>query len=139
MAAIHVVRTFAGLLFRGTPIWSWYLRLNGARVGRRVYVNSLFVSDHNMLDFGNDVVVGADVHLSGHTVERGTVYTGTVMVGDGATIGLGSMIDIDVVIGAHAQVGALSMVPKHARLEGNRVYVGIPAKPLEPPAILGTK
>ena len=71
MAASHVVRTFAGLLFRGTPVWTLYLRLNGARIGRGVYVNSLSVSDHNLLTFGDDVVIGAEVHLSGHTVEAG--------------------------------------------------------------------
>jgi carbonic anhydrase/acetyltransferase-like protein (isoleucine patch superfamily) len=36
------------------------------------------------------------------------------------TIGLGSMIDIDVDIGDTAQVGALSLVPKHSRLDARR-------------------
>jgi serine acetyltransferase len=139
MAATHVVRVFAGSLLRGTPVWTLYLRMNGARLGRRVYVNSLYVSDHNLLDFGHDVVIGDDVHLSGHTVERGIVKTGRVRLHDGVTIGLCSIVDIDVEIGPRAQVGALSLVPKHARLEGGAVYVGIPARPLSPPAILGTK
>jgi acetyltransferase-like isoleucine patch superfamily enzyme len=130
MAASHVVRVFAGGLFRGTPIWTLYLRMNGARLGRRVYVNSLSVSDHNLLDFGNDVVIGADVHLSGHTVERGIVKTGGVTLGDGVTIGLCSVIDIDVHVGQRAQVGALSFVPKHARLDGGQAYVGVPVKVL---------
>lgn len=144
LAASHVVRFFAGSLFRGTPVWTMYLRMNGARLGRRVFVNSLFVSDHNLLDFGDDVVIGAEVHLSGHTVERGVVKTGPVTLGAGVTVGLCSVVDIDVEIGAGAQVGALSFVPKHARLERGVVYGGIPAKPLpaqsrQPPAILGTK
>jgi serine acetyltransferase len=139
MAAAHVVRTFAGVLFRGTPVWSLYLRMNGARLGRRVYVNSLSVSDHNLLTFGNDVVIGADVHLSGHTVERGIVKTGPVTLGDGVTIGLASVVEIDVQAGPRAQVGALSFVPKHARLAADTVYVGVPVKALQPPAILGTK
>jgi serine acetyltransferase len=139
MAASHVVRLFVGVMFRGTPIWTLYLRLNGARFGRRVYVNSLFLSDHNLLTFGHDVVIGGEVHLSGHTVEGGVVKTGRVTLGDGVTIGLCSVVDIDVEIGARAQIGALSFVPKHARLEPGEVYVGIPVKPLHPPAILGTK
>ena len=139
MAASHMVRTLAGPIFRGTPVWTMYLRLNGARVGRRVYVNSLFISDHNLLEFGNDVVIGAQVHLSGHTVEAGVVKTGRVTLGDGVTIGLCSVVDIDVEIGPGAQVGALSFVPKHARLAAGDVYVGIPVKVLQPPAILGTK
>jgi acetyltransferase-like isoleucine patch superfamily enzyme len=139
MAASHVVRMFAGPVFRGTPLWTLYLRINGAHVGRGVFVNSLFVSDHNMLTFGNDVVIGSEVHLSGHTVEDGIVKTGRVTLGDGVTIGLCSVVEIDVEAGAGAQVGAVSFVPKHARLEAGQVYVGIPVKPLQPPAILGTK
>jgi acetyltransferase-like isoleucine patch superfamily enzyme len=127
MAAIHIVRVLAGTWFRGTPVWTLYLRLNGARIGRRVYINTTSISDHNLLTFGDDVVVGADVHLSGHTVERGYVLTGPVHIGRGVTLGLGSVIDIDVTIGDATQVGALTFVPKHARLESHAVYFGIPA------------
>ena len=132
MAAAHVVRVFAGPLFRGTPVWTMYLRWNGARLGRRVYINSLFVSDHNLLDFGDDVVIGAEVHLSGHTVENGLLKTGRVTLGRGVTIGLCSVVDIDVEAGPYAQVGAMSFVPKHARLAPGVVYAGVPVKPLQP-------
>ena len=130
MVATHIVRLFAGTLFRGTPIWSAYLRLNGARVGRRVYVNSLAVSDHNLLEFGDDVVIGGDVHLSGHTVEGGYVKTGRVCLRNHVTIGLGSVIGIGVTVGPDVQVGALSLVPKNVTLDRKGVYVGVPARHL---------
>lgn len=128
LVATHLVRMLAGPLFRGTPIWTWYLRLNGARLGRRVYINSLAISDHNLLEFGDDVVIGDGVHLSGHTVEAGVVRTGRVCVGHDVTIGLGSVISIGVDIEPHVQIGALSLVPKHTRVTGPAVYVGIPIR-----------
>lgn len=131
VAAIRVVRVFAGTLFCGSPIWTAYLRLNGARIGRRVYVNTTFLSDHNLLEFDDDVIIGADVHLSGHTVEAGIVKTGRVRLGSGVTIGLGSAVDIDVEAGAGCQVGALSFVPKHAKLDAGTLYVGIPVRRLD--------
>jgi acetyltransferase-like isoleucine patch superfamily enzyme len=127
MVATHVVRFIAGGLFRGSPIWTAYLRLNGARIGRRVYVNTVFVSDHNLLEFGNDVVIGGGVHLSGHTVERGVLKTGPVRLGSHVTVGTGTIVDIDVEAGPHCQIGALSLVPKHSRLDGHAVYAGVPA------------
>jgi acetyltransferase-like isoleucine patch superfamily enzyme len=130
MAAIHVVRVFAGTLFRGSPIWTAYLRLNGARMGRGVYVNTLFISDHNLLDFGDGVVIGSEVHISGHTVEHGIVKTSPVVLGDRVTIGLGSVIEIGVTIGRDTQIGALSFVPKHTTLPGAAVYVGAPVRQL---------
>jgi len=130
-ASIHLVRIVAGSLFRGTPIWTSHLRLSGARLGKRVYVNSLSVSDYNLLDFGDDVVIGGGVHLSGHTVEGGVVKTAGVRLGRNVTIGLGSVIEIGVEIGPDAQVGALSFVPKYAKLKGGLTYAGAPAIPLE--------
>lgn len=131
MAATHVVRVLAGPLIKGTPVWTTYLWLNGARVGRRVYVNTLAVSDHNLLAFDDDVVVGADVHLSGHTVEGGVVKTGCVHLETGVTIGLGSVVGIDVVVGRGTQVGAVSLVAKHSRLEGGGVFAGVPVKRID--------
>ena len=130
MTAAHIVRVLAGALFRGSPLWSFYLRLNGARIGRGVYVNSLSVSDHNLLEFGDRVVIGADVHLSGHTVEGGLLKTGRVTLGSDVTIGTGCVVEIDVAISAGAQIGALSFVPKRTRLDGGVVYAGVPARPL---------
>jgi acetyltransferase-like isoleucine patch superfamily enzyme len=130
-ASLHVARVLAGTLFRGTPIWTAHLRLGGARLGKRVYVNTLAVSDYNLLDFGDDVVIGDAVHVSGHTVEAGVVKTAQVRLGRNVTIGLCSVIEIGVDIGAGAQVGALSFVPKYTRLPGGVVYVGTPAMPVE--------
>lgn len=50
MVSVHIVRLFAGSVFRATPLWTFYIRLNGARLGRGVYINSLAVNDHNLLE-----------------------------------------------------------------------------------------
>lgn len=128
LAVIHVARVFAGTLLRGTPLWTLHLRLCGARLGRRVYINSLAVSDYNLLEFEDDVVIGGGVHLSGHTVEHGVVKTGHVRLGRGVTVGLASIVEIDVEIAAGCQIGAMSFVPKHARLTEPGVYVGVPVE-----------
>lgn len=130
MVAIHIVRVFAGSLFRGSPLWTAYLRLNGARLGRGVYINTVHISDHNLLDFGDRVIIGSEVHVSGHTVEDGVVKTGRVRLGHQVTVGLGTTIEIDVVAGDRCQIGALSFVPKHTTLEGGAVYVGAPVRRL---------
>jgi acetyltransferase-like isoleucine patch superfamily enzyme len=131
MTATHIVRLVAGTMFRGSPIWTAYIRMNGGRVGRRVFINTLSIADHNLLEFGDDVIIGADVHISGHTVEDGLLKTAPVRLDSNVTVGLGSVIDIDVEIGSHCQIGALTLVPKHSRLEGHAVYVGIPARRID--------
>lgn len=128
MAVLHVVRVLAGTLYRASPVWTAYLRWSGARLGKRVYVASLALSDYNLLEFGDDVVIGADVHLSGHTVEGGIVKTARVRLGREVTVGIGSVIDIGVDIGDACQIGALSLVPKGATLQPGAVYVGRPVR-----------
>jgi acetyltransferase-like isoleucine patch superfamily enzyme len=130
-ASNHLVRLVAGTLFRGTPLWTLHLRLAGARLGRGVYVNSLAVSDYNLLECGDDVVIGGSAHVAGHTVEGGVVKTARVRLGDRVTIGIGSVIEIGVEIGPDTQIGAMSFVPKHAKLPGGATYVGVPAAPIK--------
>ncbi len=126
----HLVGLFAGRLFRSTQLWSLYLRLNGARMGRGVFVNSLSIMDHCLLDLGDHVVIGSDVHLSGHTVEQGVVKTAPVRIGANVTVGVGSVIGIGVEIGPDCQVGALSVVPKFRVLEAGGTYAGVPVSPV---------
>jgi hypothetical protein len=45
------------------------------------------VADFNLLEFGDDVVIGDEVHLSGHTVEGGVVKTAPLCLGNNVTIG----------------------------------------------------
>lgn len=126
--SLHLVRVLAGTFLRTTPVWAFYMRLNGAKLGRRVWVNSLDVTDHCLLEFGDDVVIGGGVHLSGHTVERGLFKTAPVRLARGVTIGVGANIEIGVEAGPECQIGALSAVPKFQKLEGHSTYVGIPAR-----------
>lgn len=132
-ASIHVTRVFAGTFLRATPLWTLYLRLNGARMGRGVYVNSGTLSDHNLLDFGDGVVIGAGVHLAGHMVEGGVVKTGRVCLGRNVTIGVGAVVGIGVVVGDNTEVGALSMVPKHSVLAADAIYGGVPVRRIDAP------
>lgn len=137
MISTHVVRVLVGTFFRSTPLWTWYLRLNGATVGHGVYVNSLSVSDHNLLSFADRVVIGEGVHLSGHTVEGGIVRTGRVRLGEGVTVGLGSVVGIGVTAGPHCVIGAMSLVPKFTALDGHAVYAGVPVHKLDHSAPVG--
>lgn len=126
----HIARVFAGTLLRASPVWTMYLRLNGARIGRGVYVNTLGASDHNLLEFGAGTVVGSDVHIAGHTVEGGVVKTRAVLVGRNVTLGVGSVIMMGAEIGDGCRVGALSFVPKGARLDAGVSYAGSPVRPI---------
>ena len=56
------------------------------------------------------------------------VKTGSVRLGHGVTIGVGSVVEIGVAIGDGTQIGALSFVPKHTVLDPGSVYAGVPVR-----------
>ena len=128
MISTYLVQTLVGPFTQATLVWTWYMRLNGAAIGRRVWVNSLGVTDHYNITLGDDVVIGAGVHMSAHTVERGVVKIAPISVGAGSTIGLSTHVQIGVEIGERCQIGSMSLVPKYAKIEGPGTYVGIPVK-----------
>jgi acetyltransferase-like isoleucine patch superfamily enzyme len=131
MVATQIVRVLVGSSFRASPLWTLYLRLNGARIGRGVYVNTVSIADHNLIEIGDHTVVGAGVHMSGHTVEGGMVKTARLTIGRDVTLGVDAVVGLGVEIGDRCQVGALTFIPKYARLRAGQTYVGIPAHPLE--------
>ena len=133
----HFVRIFAGHLFRSSPLWTFYLRLNGARLGKGVYVNSLSIMDHHLISVGDGSVIGSDAHMSGHWVDGGVVRTEPIVIGSGVTIGINAVVGIGVTIEDGVQVGALSVVPKYAHLKAGKTYVGAPARELGPSADSG--
>jgi len=135
LMTIHVARVFAGPVFRATPFWSFYMRLNGARIGHLVWVNSLALMDHNLLDFGDGVVIGSEAHVSGHIIEHGRLKTARVTLGAGTVVGIGSVLGIGVETGVGTHIGAMSVVPKHTVLEAGATYAGVPVQRIHPPGV----
>ena len=96
------------------------MRLNGARLRRDVWVNSLSLMDRNLLELADGVTIGSDAHVAGHVVEHGILKTAPVTLGRNTLIGISRVVGIGVESGADVQVGALSVVPKFTYLEAGR-------------------
>jgi acetyltransferase-like isoleucine patch superfamily enzyme len=127
-ASISVVRIFCGEAMRATPLWTHYLRANGAKIARGVYVNTARLNDHNLLVLEEKAVVGGDAKLIAHLVERGYVRSQRVVMRKRAVLGINSVVGPGVEIGENSAVGALSFVPKGTKIPPNEVWGGVPAK-----------
>jgi acetyltransferase-like isoleucine patch superfamily enzyme len=127
-ASIQLVRVFAGEFMRTGPFWTWYLKANGAKIGKGVYVNSARLFDHNLISLHDKSVVGGDAKLIAHLVERGRVVATPVIVGKNAVIGVNAVVSPGVDIGENSAVGAMSFVPKHTKIPANEAWGGVPAK-----------
>jgi non-ribosomal peptide synthetase-like protein len=113
---------------RVTPFLPAYHRLMGARIGRRVQINTAVVADQNLLEIGDDSLIGGDVTLVCHSAERGHLVTAPVRIGRGVTVGLMAVVFPGCVIGDGAVIAAGSVLSKGTRVGPGEIWAGVPAR-----------
>ncbi len=113
---------------RLTPVLPLYHRLMGARIGRRVHINTAVVADQNLLEIGDDTVIGGDVTLVCHSAERGQLVTAPVRIGSRVTVGLMAVILPGCTIGDGAVIAAGSVLSKGTQVGPGEVWAGVPAR-----------
>lgn len=128
LLSTYAVSRLAGPFLRAVGLYKWFARGMGMKVGRGAILNSLNLYDMDLLEVGERAVVGGDAVLTGHVVEAGRLVRRRIRIEAGATIGLNAVILPGATIGRDAQVGAMSLVPKGARLEAGATYAGVPAR-----------
>ena len=69
------------------PLLPPALRLFGARIGRRTCVATTYLTEFDLVDIGDDAVVGRDVSLQTHLFEDRVMKMSTLRIGNGATVG----------------------------------------------------
>lgn len=113
---------------RLTPILPLYHRLMGARIGRRVHINTAVVADQNLLEIGDDTVIGGDATLVGHVAEGGHLIAAKVRIGRGVTVGLMAVIMPGCTIGDGAVIAAGAVLKKGEQVGPGEIWAGVPAR-----------
>ncbi|MFB7504273.1 hypothetical protein [Streptomyces broussonetiae] len=117
----------------GTPFLPPVLRLFGARIGRRTWLGTTYLTEFDLVEVGDDAAIGQDVSLQTHLFEDRVMKMSTVTVGPGASIGPRSVVLYDAVVGAGVRFGALSLVMKGEHLPPGTWWQGLPAEGLAQP------
>ncbi|MCE3550636.1 amino acid adenylation domain-containing protein [Pseudonocardia sp. RS11V-5] len=122
-------------LFRGTPLLPPALRLLGARIGRRTYLASTYLTEFDLVDIGDDAAIGRDASLQTHLFEDRVMKMSTVRIGAGATVGDRAIVLYDASVGEGTALEPLSLVMKGESLPAHTRWRGIPAEGVaeEPP------
>jgi acetyltransferase-like isoleucine patch superfamily enzyme len=129
-AIILLVRYTCINWMRVTPFINVFHRMMGMKVGRRVQINTAIIGDSNLIEIGDDTVIGGDATVVGHSAEKGNLVTGRVKIGSRVTVGLMAMVMPGVEIGDGAIIGANAFLPKGTVVAPGEIWGGIPAKKL---------
>lgn len=124
-----LIRSAPAAAFVGSPIYNVYLRLLGARVGRNVVIESRIIPVcTDLISFGDNAVIRKEAVLTGYKAQSNRIHTGTVRIGDGAYVGVASVLDIDTVMEDATQLGHASSLQSGQRAFEGKRYHGSPAE-----------
>jgi non-ribosomal peptide synthetase-like protein len=116
----------------GTPLLPPLLRLFGARMGRRVYLDTTWLTEFDLVAVGDDAQVGEWTSLQTHLFEDRVMKMSTLVVGPYASVGSRSVVLYDAALGAGCVLDALSLAMKGEALPGDSRWRGIPARRTDP-------
>src|SRR5262245_31477803 len=108
---------------------AWYYRGMGAKMPNSVLLGARArMSDPYFVELGENVTIGAEAVILGHLGHGREVILGRVFVGDGAIIGMRSVVLPDVRIGKDARVGAGALVARGTVIPDGETWAGVPAR-----------
>ncbi len=114
-------------MIRGTPLITQFYRGMGARIGSGTVIATTKISDCELLEIGDNCIIGGDCVINCHSAERGSLIRKRVRIGNRVTIGQYTTILPGVQIEDDVVVGANTLVPKNRILTAGNTYGGVPA------------
>ncbi|SIQ45372.1 non-ribosomal peptide synthetase terminal domain of unknown function [Rhizobium sp. RU35A] len=123
-----LIRTAPVVLFRGSPLYSLYLRLLGARLGRSTTIECRAIPVcTDLITIGENSILRKESIVLGYRAEAGYIHTGPIAIGRDAFVGVGCVIDIDTSIGDRAQLGHASSLQRGQHIPDDAHWHGSPA------------
>ncbi|WP_205863101.1 Pls/PosA family non-ribosomal peptide synthetase [Planosporangium thailandense] len=115
----------------GSPLMALYLRLLGAKVGRRTTIATSAISLPNMVKIGADASIGYGVSLRPWRVEDGWVNVAPIVVGYGAFVGANAVLEPGAVVEANAALGEQSVLGQGETVPIGERWSGSPPNPTD--------
>jgi hypothetical protein len=103
-------------------LYSWWLTLWGAKIGKLVYWSPrVEILDRNLIEIGDRVVVGYGVKISSHLINKEKIFIAPVSIGADSVIGGEARIAPGCVIEKDVVVKALSILEPLTVLKNNEI------------------
>jgi len=113
---------------RGTPFLAWYFRMMGTRVGRRVFFDTVQISEFDLVQIGDEACLNGDATLQSHLFEDRVMKMSHVVVGTHCVVGAESLVLYDTQMHTGSRLGGLSLLMKGEILPFDSDWEGSPAR-----------
>jgi non-ribosomal peptide synthetase-like protein len=115
-------------IFVSTPFQSWFWRMVGVRVGKRLFDDGGGMSEKNLVTLGDDVTLNAGSFLQCHSQEDYAFKSEPIAIGSGSTIGIGATVHYGVTMGDGTVLAPESFLMKGEEVPASERWGGNPAQ-----------
>lgn len=112
----------------GTPYLTAFMRFMGAKIGKRVFINSYDWTETDLIHIGDDTAINWNAPLQGHLFEDRIMKVGAVHIGERVSLGVYSIVLCDAVVKDDVRIGHLSLVMKGETIPSNSYWIGSPSQ-----------
>ena len=124
-----LIRTNPLVRFAGTPLYVFYLRLLGAKIGKGVTILSPIVPVcTDLLTIGAGSIIRKASSFTCYRADDGMIQTGPVSIGRDAFVGEATVLDIGSSLGDGAQLGHTSSLHAGQAVPAGQRWHGSPAE-----------
>jgi non-ribosomal peptide synthetase-like protein len=115
--------------FVGSPLYIFYLRLLGMKIGRNTVLapGSVPVCT-DLIAVGSNTILRRETLALGYKAQSNYIYTGPISIGDDAYVGEGSVLDIKTAMEDGTQLAHASSLQAGQRVPKGRRYHGSPGQ-----------
>ncbi len=115
-------------VFDGTPMKPFFLRLQGAKVGRGVFDDGCGLTEPSMVAIGDHGMLNFRSTIQCHSLEDGTFKSGRIGIGNSCTIGTNGFVHYGSVMQDGAVLEADAFLMKGSVVEAETRWFGNPAR-----------
>lgn len=115
-------------MLAGSPLYVWWLRALGAKVGKEVNIGSISLRAHDLIEIADGVSIGNAVNLENARVEHGELVLGKISLGKEACVDSYAVLEGNTSVGEYGRVEGLSALSDGMHVPANRIWSGAPAK-----------
>ena len=125
----HLANLFIVSMLAGTPFLCWFFRLLGAKIGRRVFMETTDLTEFDLVSIGDDAALNAECTVQTHLFEDRVMKMSTIHIGARCNVGCLAVVLYDTKMENDSSLGDLSLLMKGESLPAGTRWEGIPARP----------
>lgn len=126
--ADRLIETAPSYLLSGSPMYNWWLRALGARIGNDVVIGGITLRTPGLLTIRDGASVGNAVNFENARVEHGELRLGAIVLDRNSCVGSAAVLEGNTSIGEFGHLEGQSELSDGNDVPAGRIWCGSPAR-----------